>query len=192
MTSESEIEIDIESMRRIAKREANEIHSAALKTLTGDASIEERDTWPRKAPAAEAFLKGQADAAQIVILEGAAARKGVSIQEVAQLIKINSVITDALIGYADGMLGQAMALINNTEPENMGQAMQQIRAAEKEAIEQAKANRALIEACAQVLAEGDPEKLTTDNKPTCEALSETLGRRVNVNERDSAVTLLRG
>lgn len=176
-----------------AKAEANEIHANALKTLTGDASTEERDTWERKAIAAEAFLKGQVNAAQTAMLATEAELAGRTPEALAMTIKVKSIIFQKMIGFAAGMRSRAHALIDASEPEQMGEVMKKIREGGQTAKAQAAAEAAIIKACAQVLAEGDPEKLTTDNKPKVEVLEAMTGiPDISGPQRDEAVSLLTG
>jgi len=89
-----------------AKQEAlenlNIEHAKILRNLSGNATIEERDTWQSKALAALAYSKGEADQFQTEMLETEATMVDEPVAElVAKIIARNSAF-QKMIGIASG------------------------------------------------------------------------------------------
>lgn len=80
----------------------NDEHAAILRTLTGNATIEERDTWQGKALAAEAFENDSASVSQTEMLTTEASMSGSTVEELASRILGNSVNFMKMVGIAAG------------------------------------------------------------------------------------------
>jgi hypothetical protein len=78
-------------------------HAQALNELTGNATLEERDTWPVKAEAALAWSRGSASEAQINLLTGEAKAMGEEIDDLVAKISARSDAYHALVGMAAGL-----------------------------------------------------------------------------------------
>ena len=81
----------------------HEMHGEVLDTLTSNASIQERDTWPVKQAAAEALLAGTASAEDINMLEVEAVLTGITKEELATKIVQKSFAFKHLVGKAAGL-----------------------------------------------------------------------------------------
>lgn len=77
-------------------------HAAILRTLTGNATIEERDTWQGKSLAAEAFENGSASTSQTEMLTTEASMSGSTIEELVSRILTNSANFMKMVGIASG------------------------------------------------------------------------------------------
>ena len=86
-------------------------HAAIMRRLTGDATIEERDTWQSKELAARALLDGSATDAQVEMLAIEAQYIGSSPQELATVIVAKSDLFKKLTGLAAGVRGKSRAAI---------------------------------------------------------------------------------
>lgn len=88
-------------------------HATILRTLTGNATIEERDTWQGKALAAEAFENGLASTSQTEMLTTEASMSGLTVEELVGRILINSVNFMKMVGIAAGHRTATKDAINN-------------------------------------------------------------------------------
>jgi len=78
-------------------------HAEFLRQLTGNATIEERDTWQAKALAAEAVLAGSASEIQTKMLATEAGLVGETTDALAQKIATKYAAYQKLIGLASGL-----------------------------------------------------------------------------------------
>ena len=105
-----------EAMRAEAMKQVDQEHAHIMRTLTGDATIEERDTWASKAAAAKAYLADSATEEQKMLIELEAAGDDTPPSDLAARIVTKAVEFHRLIGMASAMkrrgrvaLGQAVA-----------------------------------------------------------------------------------
>lgn len=95
-----------------AKNTITKEHSRVLVELTGNASIEERDTWQAKAIAAEALLAGNATETQQAMLGTEASITGQDVQDLAQVIVGKYQQYQSLIGLASGLKRKALKAVD--------------------------------------------------------------------------------
>lgn len=77
--------------------------STLMVSLTGNASIEERDTWSIKEAAARAFEAGNANESQLAMLTAEANGVGETVAELASKIITKATGFYALVGFASGL-----------------------------------------------------------------------------------------
>ena len=87
-------------------------HSDFLRELTGDATLEERDTWQSKALAAEAILNGTDSPAQLDMITTEAELTGETVNELVQTILQKHQVYSKLIGLAAGMKRKTQSQIS--------------------------------------------------------------------------------
>lgn len=107
--------VDLEASRMNALAEVDQVHAGQLRQLTGNATIEERDTWAPKANAARALLAGAADEAQAAMLGLEAAQRGLSAEELTQTILARAAAFEQLIGVASAIRTKARAAFTSAE-----------------------------------------------------------------------------
>ena len=98
-------------MRADALTRINAEHAAFMRQLTGDATIEERDTWKVKEEAARAVLADTANAGQQAMLALEAEGRGEDIATLAAAIVGKADAFALLIGMASKMRAQARAAV---------------------------------------------------------------------------------
>lgn len=108
-------EPDLELERENALDGIDSYHAETLSHLTGDATKEEVDTWPRKCTAAENYIADIATASQIKMITTEAALTGEDPLALANYIKARAEATDELIGLASGMRRKSRAAIKVAE-----------------------------------------------------------------------------
>lgn len=86
-----------------ALAQIDEKHAEILVELTGDATVEERDTWATKAVAAQAYMVGAATDSQIEMLTTEAAIVGEDVQVLVATVLGRAVVFNKLIGLASGL-----------------------------------------------------------------------------------------
>ena len=91
------------------------VHAGFLRRATGNASMEERDTWQAKALAAEAFLGNTASKAQKAGLKAEADMTGVTSRQLATAIRARANAYIVLLGKAAGWRRAAMADIKTAK-----------------------------------------------------------------------------
>lgn len=97
--------------RAAAMVRINTEHAKFLRHLTGDATVEERDTWKTKELAARALIAGDASDGQMAMLSHEAAGAGVEPVTLAQVIIAKAEGFQALIGMAAGLKAKAKTAI---------------------------------------------------------------------------------
>lgn len=97
--------------RKAALSRVDETHATYLVTLTGGATVAERDTWKVKEEAARAFEAGKASAGQAAMLATEAAGAGIPQAELAAQIIANAEAFLANIGVAAGLRAKGRAAI---------------------------------------------------------------------------------
>ncbi|XAT57839.1 hypothetical protein GN241_10990 [Rhodobacteraceae bacterium IMCC1335] len=107
--------VDLERSRMNALAEVDQIHARQLRQLTGNATIEERDTWAPKANAARALLAGTAYDAQAAMVGFEAAQRGISAEELAHAILARAAAFEQLIGVASAIRTKARAAFKAAE-----------------------------------------------------------------------------
>jgi len=93
----------------VAFERINNIHAALMRTLTGGATVEERDTWKTKEEAARAYLDGSASNGQKAMIDFEAAGAGEDPVALATRIVTKAESFQALIGIAAGLRQKARA-----------------------------------------------------------------------------------
>lgn len=81
----------------------NSAHAVALRAATGDATPEERDTWPVKAEAARAYIQGDASDPQSRMLVVEAETVGEDVTALAQYIVATDAKFKILVGRMSGV-----------------------------------------------------------------------------------------
>lgn len=69
-----------------AKERVDQLHAKFMRDLTGNATIEERDTWPRKLAAAVAIKGKSSDKRHIAALAKGAEERGITVSKFAERI----------------------------------------------------------------------------------------------------------
>ena len=92
-----------EAMRAEAMKQVEKAHAHFMRTLTGGATIEERDTWASKAAAAKAYLADSATEEQKMLIELEAAGDDTPPRDLAARIAAKAVEFHRLIGMASAM-----------------------------------------------------------------------------------------
>lgn len=92
----------LEGVLSDALRDLNLEHAAILRQLTGDATIEERDTWLLKALASAAYAAGTADAYQTDMLETEAAMAGEPVADLVAKVLEKNAAFQKMVGLASG------------------------------------------------------------------------------------------
>lgn len=108
----------------VAQREAalariNEIHADFLRQMTGNATVEERDTWKPKEEAARAWIAGSATEGQSAMLRLEAEGGGTDPLALAQIIVAKAEAFQALIGMAAAVKAQAKSAIMQATDETV-------------------------------------------------------------------------
>lgn len=97
--------------RKIAFASIDQVHSKFLRELTGNASVEERDTWKIKEEAARALIANEATPGQQAMIENEALGDGRDARILAQTIVAKADAFSKLIGLAAGLKAKAKAAI---------------------------------------------------------------------------------
>lgn len=100
------------ALRTAAQARIAAEHAAVMRVLTGNATIEERDTWKTKEDAARAFLYGAATAGQQAMLELEAEGRGEEVQALASAIVAKADSFARLIGLASKLRAEARAAVD--------------------------------------------------------------------------------
>lgn len=87
-------------------------HAAILRQLTGNATIEERDTWQSKALAAYAISEGNANSYQNDMISTEAVMSGIEVSELVTKILSRNAAFMKMIGIAAGHRTATRAAIN--------------------------------------------------------------------------------
>ena len=103
-----------------ARRWVEDRHAALLAQLTGNASLEERDSWKIKQEAAAALLDGRASPIQTDMLAMEAAGRGLSVDALATLIMTKSDAFCVFVGAAGAVRGRALARLDGLAATVMG------------------------------------------------------------------------
>lgn len=88
-------------------------HAEILRNLTGDASIEERDTWQAKALAAEAVQTGNAKPYQLDVITTEAEMSGIEVSDLVTTILAKNDAFMKMIGIAAGFRKATRMAINS-------------------------------------------------------------------------------
>lgn len=107
--------VDVDRSRMNALGEVDRIHAGLLRKLTGNATVEERDTWAPKAQAARSLLSDTADEAQTAMLEREAVQRAVSAEALAQTILGRAAAFEQLIGVASAVRAKSRAVLKDVE-----------------------------------------------------------------------------
>lgn len=94
--------LTLDEMKDEARLNLGLKHAEILRNLTGDATIEERDTWQAKALAAQAISDGNASAIQTEMLETEATLSGVEVSDLVTTILTKSGAFMKMISLAAG------------------------------------------------------------------------------------------
>lgn len=90
-------------------------HAVFMRQLTGNATIEERDTWAPKAQAAERYINGTPTDAERLMIETEAQFRQIDPTEFAMGVKAKADAFARLIGLAGGIKSKAEAAIRAAE-----------------------------------------------------------------------------
>jgi len=93
----------LEFRQEKAIEQIHEMHAEVLETMTGNATVQERDTWPIKQTAAKAFLAGSIDEEDLIMLETEATLAGIPVAKLAATISYKSQVFKQLVGKAAGL-----------------------------------------------------------------------------------------
>jgi len=102
---------DLQFEKDNAVARVHEMHGELLETATGDATIQERDTWPVKEKAAQAVVDGTVSPAQLGMLTLEADEEGVPVEMLSQAILAKSTSFHLLVGTASKLRSQALKAI---------------------------------------------------------------------------------
>ena len=86
-------------------------HGEILEALTGNATIQERDTWPIKERAGRALLDGSASAIEVAMLTAEAEMIGITAEQLAQTIVGKADAFKMLVARAAGLRSQGIASV---------------------------------------------------------------------------------
>ena len=95
------------ALLNVAMKEVDQEHAHIMRTLTGDATIEERDTWASKSAAAKAYLADSATEEQKMLIELEAAGDDTPPSDLAARIVAKTIAFHRLIGMASAMKRRA-------------------------------------------------------------------------------------
>jgi hypothetical protein len=134
--SPAELSAALEITRTHAHQIIKDFHATCLRTLSGDASIEERDTWPPQVAAANAVASGvPLDAGMQAFFTGVGATTPALQQALASKILTNSAKYQFVMGLAGRLKKSADAAIAAaTTPAEIEAALTQSRAAAEAAM----------------------------------------------------------
>lgn len=97
--------------KRMALWQIDMTHARILRQLTGNATIEERDTWQAKSIAAQAHISGTATPVQSAMLQAEADLSGMTVDVLAEIIVLKAHAFYGLIGTAGGIRTSARIAI---------------------------------------------------------------------------------
>lgn len=103
---------DLGAERQAAIATLNDEHASILRSLTNNATVEERDTWQAKALAALAYDSGNASATQTDMLETEAAMAGETTGDLVATILAKNAAYQKMIGLASGHRRKTIAALN--------------------------------------------------------------------------------
>ena len=106
-------EIILQSAKDKASEEVNQTHASTLRIATGNATIEERDTWSPKSGAAHAHTSGTATESQTAMLSVEAELSGRTIEELVSVIIERSSAYLLLVGQIAGVRSNLLLSISN-------------------------------------------------------------------------------
>ena len=117
--------------REMALARIDAIHAEYLRTLTGGATIEERDTWKSKEEAARAFVADTATNGQSAMIAAEAVGAGVTDAAMAAKVIAKADAFLSLIGVAAGLRAKTRAAITRATDdaiplENVSAAVEQV------------------------------------------------------------------
>lgn len=107
----NDLTLEPESVTAWINPQIDQIHANMLTTATGNATVEERDTWQSKALAAAAHVAGSSTPAQEAGLQAEAGAVGSTVDDLAALIMSKSDAYSLLVGVAAGMRRSAIAAV---------------------------------------------------------------------------------
>lgn len=94
--------ISLSQAKNEALKSVDESHALILINLTGNATVEERDTWQVKSLAAKAILDGNANEIQTEMITTEAEMSGLKVNELVKIITDKSSAYMRMIGIASG------------------------------------------------------------------------------------------
>lgn len=107
------------ALLKAAMKQVDQEHAHIMRTLTGDATIEERDTWASKAAAATAYIAGSATEEQKMLIELEAAGDDTPPSDLAARIVAKTVAFHRLIGMASAMKRRASYALSQAISEDV-------------------------------------------------------------------------
>jgi hypothetical protein len=110
---------DHATQRAAAYAKIDVAHAGFIGALAGDATSEERDTWPEKASAARAMVAGTAEASQSAMIVAEAAGDGTGPAALAAVIVAKADAMRDLIGAASGLRRKARAAVAAASDESV-------------------------------------------------------------------------
>jgi len=102
---------DLEFEKEGAVVRIHELHAEVLEALTGEATIQERDTWAPKEAAARAYVAGSAPPPDVLMIETEATLSGQDPTALATYIVFKADQFKLLVGKAAGLRAQGLAAI---------------------------------------------------------------------------------
>lgn len=121
--------------KAIAAKMIDDYHAKMMRDLTGNATIEERDTWQAKRNAAAALVAGSADEHQTAMITLEATEREITPEALAGLILEKNAAFHVLIGRAAGIRTKAkMAVGTAKSPEEIATVIAACKAAADAAI----------------------------------------------------------
>lgn len=99
------------ALSQSALERINDVHAMFMRELTGNATIEERDTWKTKEEAARALIAGNATEGQTAMIVLEAQGDGTDPADLAAIIVAKAEGYQQLIGMAAGLKNKAKAAV---------------------------------------------------------------------------------
>jgi len=105
----------------------DQLHAQALVKLCGQATVEERDTWPVKLAAAQAVLSGGASDTQEQMLASEAEGKHVELQHLAEQVIFRAEMYQHVVGVAAKLRANAKRSLEGVEAANFSETLKAIQ-----------------------------------------------------------------
>jgi len=105
----------LEFRQEKAIEQIHEMHAEVLETMTGNATVQERDTWPVKQAAAEAFIAGSASETDILMLTIEAELTQIPVEQLAATVVYKAQVFKQLVGKAAGLRAAGIRAVMNCQ-----------------------------------------------------------------------------
>lgn len=127
--------VDLDASRTNALAHVDQLHAQTLRSLTGNATPEERDTWATKRMAAKSVLGGTAEPSQAAMIELEAREKQITSTEMAQRVLKSAAEFETLVGMAAAFRQKSRsAILAALDADALNTTLQQLMAEMQKAI----------------------------------------------------------